>query len=229
MKITITTNGPYLIEGDAPLADQHIVTNDAGDSLEWREGKARPHAEKYALCRCGQSAKKPFCDGAHKRTGFDGTESATREPYEQQAQRFEGPAMVLEDASALCAYARFCDPKGKVWNLIKTTDDPETAKLVEHEAGHCPAGRLLAKKKPGGEALEPHHAPSIGLIQDTSEGVSGPLWVRGGIPVVGADGVPYEVRNRVTLCRCGASKNKPFCDGAHASIGFTDGSRDATG
>jgi CDGSH-type Zn-finger protein len=46
--------------------------------------------------------------------------------------------------------------------------------------------------------------------------------VRGGIPVVGADGVTYEVRNRQALCRCGASSNKPFCDGSHASIGFKD-------
>ena len=37
-----------------------------------------------------------------------------------------------------------------------------------------------------------------------------------------ADGERYEVRNRVTLCRCGASANKPFCDGAHGDAGFSD-------
>ena len=41
--------------------------------------------------------------------------------------------------------------------------------------------------------------------------------------VVAKDGHRYEVRNRVTLCRCGASKNKPFCDGSHAAIEFKDG------
>ena len=60
------------------------------------------------------------------------------------------------------------------------------------------------------------------MVQDTARLVSGPIWVRGGIPVLGADGAAYEVRNRVTLCRCGASTNKPFCDGAHASIRFND-------
>ena len=50
----------------------------------------------------------------------------------------------------------------------------------------------------------------------------GPLWVTGGIAVEGADGETYEVRNRATLCRCGASKNKPFCDGEHTKIGFSD-------
>ncbi|WP_422015638.1 CDGSH iron-sulfur domain-containing protein [Roseateles sp.] len=59
-------------------------------------------------------------------------------------------------------------------------------------------------------------------MQDTAKGVSGPLWVRGGVEVVGADGGAYEVRNRVAPCRCGASANKPFCDGAHVASGFTD-------
>jgi hypothetical protein len=59
-------------------------------------------------------------------------------------------------------------------------------------------------------------APSLGLIEDTARHVSGPIWVRGGVPVVSADGQPYEIRNRVALCRCGRSANKPFCNGSHA-------------
>jgi len=221
-KITIVEDGPYLVEGGIPLADQHIVVNAEGDSLEWREGKAVPHPDSYALCRCGRSATKPMCDGSHARTGFDGTETASREPYEAQAETIEGPTMVLEDAQALCAFARFCDPHGQVWNLVGRSDDPRAAKLVEHEAGHCPAGRLVAKDRASGKALEPEFEPSLGLVQDTAREVSGPIWVRGGIPIVGADGRTYEVRNRATLCRCGASNNKPFCDGQHAAIGFRD-------
>ena len=68
-KITVTANGPYLVESEVPLANQHIVTNAQGDSLEWRQGDAIPHSKKYALCRCGQSRTKPFCDGAHTRIG----------------------------------------------------------------------------------------------------------------------------------------------------------------
>jgi hypothetical protein len=45
-KITVTENGPYLVEGDVPLANQHVVTNEQGESLEWREGTAFPHAAK---------------------------------------------------------------------------------------------------------------------------------------------------------------------------------------
>jgi CDGSH-type Zn-finger protein len=181
-----------------------------------------PSSKKYALCRCGRSGTKPFCDGTHARVGFDGTETASRESYESQAGRIDGPTMVLEDNEKLCAFARFCDPHGKVWNLVKDSDKPRAAALVVHEAGHCPGGRLVVKHRATGQAIEPHFEPSIGLVQDTAQGVSGPLWVRGGIPVIGADGHTYEVRNRIALCRCGASSNKPFCDGSHASIRFND-------
>ena len=216
-KITVTKNGPYLVTGDIPVADQHIVTNADGESLEWREGQVHPHPGQFALCRCGESAKKPFCDGTHKRIGFDGTETASLVPFDEQAEVLEGPTLALQDAQPLCAFARFCDPEGQVWNLVGQSDDPRARKLVEHEAGHCPAGRLVAVDRATGHTLEPKHAPSIGLVEDTAKHVSGPLWVRGGIPIHGAVGQAYEVRNRVTLCRCGRSANKPYCDGAHAA------------
>ena len=216
-KIEVLKNGPYLVSGDLPLSEQWIVTNKEGESLDYREGKKYPAQPQYALCRCGGSGNKPFCDGTHKKLAFDGTETASREPYLKQADTMEGPTVRLTDAESLCAFARFCDPKGRIWNLVEQTDDPEARKIVEYEAGHCPAGRLVAWDKKSGKAIEPEFAPSLGLIEDTEKQVSGPIWARGGIPVVAADGKTYEVRNRVTLCRCGRSGNKPFCDGSHAA------------
>jgi CDGSH-type Zn-finger protein len=215
--IQITKDGPYIVKGALPLVEQWIVTNAEGDSLDYREGKKYPPQPQYALCRCGQSGNKPFCDGTHKKVQFDGTETASREPYLKQAKTIEGPTMVLTDAESLCAFARFCDPKGRIWNLVKQTDTPEARRLVEFEAGHCPAGRLVAWERETGKAIEPKFEPSLGLIEDTEKKVSGPIWVRGGIPVVAVDGETYEIRNRMTLCRCGQSGNKPFCDGAHAA------------
>jgi CDGSH-type Zn-finger protein len=215
-KIEITQNGPYLVSGNVPLAEQHIVTNADGDSLEWKEGHKYPAQAQYALCRCGHSANKPFCDGTHAKVGFDGTETASREPYLKQAETIDGPTMYITDAESLCAFARFCDPKGRIWNLVKETDNPEARRIVEHEAGHCPSGRLIAWDKKTGKSIEPKYHPSIGLINDTEKKVKGPIWVRGGIPVISADGKPYEVRNQLTLCRCGKSDNLPFCNGAHA-------------
>jgi CDGSH-type Zn-finger protein len=216
-QIEICKDGPYLVSGGLPLIDQSIVTNDQGESLDYQEGMSYSTPPEYALCRCGQSSNKPFCDGSHEEVGFDGTETASREPYLDQAEVFEGPTMSLADAERLCAFARFCDPKGRIWSLVYETNDPEARRLVEYESGHCPGGRLVAFDRETGESVEPEYEPSLGLIEDTARRVSGPLWVRGGIPVVSADGNGYEVRNQVALCRCGRSENKPFCDGAHAA------------
>eukprot|EP01038_Epipyxis_sp_PR26KG_P018884 gene18885-biopygen5782 len=148
-QITITVDGPYLVQGALPLAHQHIVTDAQGESLSWREGQvvATPAAERYALCRCGASAAKPFCDGAHQRVGFDGTETASRAPYDQQAVAIEGPALVLDDAKALCAFARFCDAKGTTWKLVLESELPAVAQHVVQQAGDCPGGRLRARQR----------------------------------------------------------------------------------
>jgi len=215
--IEVTKNGPYLVSGGLPLSEQWIVTNAQGESLDYREGKSYLTPLQYSLCRCGQSSDKPFCDGTHEVVQFEGAETASRQPYLDQAETIAGPTMLLTDAGSLCTFARFCDPKGRVWNLVLQTDDPEARRLVEYEAGHCPGGRLVAWDRETGKSIEPEFEPSLGLIEDTARRVGGPIWVRGGIPVISADGSGYEVRNQVALCRCGRSVNKPFCDGSHAA------------
>ena len=219
-KIEITKDGPYIVTGGIALASQTIGVNDEGESVKWVEGKAYPHQESYALCRCGQSRSKPFCDGSHATAGFDGTETADRSPYLKQAEMIKGPVMNLTDVEGLCAFGRFCDPNGRVWNMVSETDDAEVRANFIRQVGDCPAGRLVAWDNKTGKAVEPHLEPSIGLVEDPQRECSGPIWVRGGIRIVGADGEAYEIRNRVTLCRCGQSQNKPFCDGTHAAIHF---------
>ena len=129
------------------------------------------------------------------------------------------------DADSLCAFARFCDPNGQVWSLVGETDDAAAKRDFVRQTCDCPSGRLVAADNATGEPIEPHFEPSLALIEDPVEGCSSPLWVRGGVCVVSADGFHYEIRNRIALCRCGASKNKPFCDGSHAAIKFRDGLR----
>lgn len=73
------------------------------------------------------------------------------------------------------------------------------------------------------KVLEREFEKSISLVEDPQNKVSGPIWVKGGVPVESSDGSTYEIRNRVTLCRCGKSKNKPFCDGSHIDESFNDG------
>ncbi|HUL19625.1 MAG TPA: CDGSH iron-sulfur domain-containing protein [Steroidobacteraceae bacterium] len=222
-RVTVTKNGPYLVSGKVPLARQTIVADPEGGSESWRESDPFPAQEGYALCRCGHSANKPFCDGTHKKVGFDGTETASREPYSRQAQLMQGPVLALSDAESLCAFARFCDPHGQVWAQVERTDDPEVRATFLRQVNNCPSGRLVAWDRGTGEPIEEKLGISIGVVEDPPQGVSGPLWLRGGIPLIAADGFAYEVRNRVTLCRCGASKHKPFCDGSHAAVRFRDG------
>ncbi len=226
-KVRIAKDGPYLVSGGLPLHTETIGTDRAGDSVKWMPGKSFPSQESYALCRCGHSANKPFCDGTHGKVEFDGAETAYREPYRDQAKLIEGPTMSLTDAEGLCAFARFCDPKGRIWNLVSQTDDAAARKIFLQEACDCPSGRLVAWDNATGKPVEPKHAPSIALIEDPTKKCSGPIWLRGSVQLVGADGFNYEIRNRVTLCRCGESQNKPFCDGQHAAIGFQGGSAPA--
>jgi CDGSH-type Zn-finger protein len=222
-QVVVSRNGPYLVSGSVPMARQTIVADREGGSEQWRESDPFPLKESYALCRCGRSATKPFCDGTHKKIGFDGTETASRQPYREQAQLTEGAALALSDAQALCAFARFCDPNGQVWNQVERTGEAQVRATFVRQVNNCPSGRLVAWDRATGKPLEHHLPVSIGVIEDPPEHVSGPLWLRGGIPVIAADGFAWEVRNRVTLCRCGASKNKPFCDGSHAAVRFNDG------
>ena len=221
-KIVVSKDGPYKVSGGVALSMQIITPNREGFSWDWKKAKDFDAKAEYDLCRCGHSKNKPFCDGSHAKVRFDGTETATRRPYVRQAEVFEGPALLLSDAEELCAFARFCDPGGKIWSVIEQPD-PESRKLAIREANHCPAGRLVVHDNKTGKALEEELTPSIGVVEDPALGCSGPLWVRGGIAIESENGTPYETRNRVTLCRCGASVNKPFCNGSHASIRFRDG------
>lgn len=222
LRVVVIKDGPYQVTAPVPMAKQTIVANAEGESVSWQEGPAFPAKKVAYLCRCGHSANKPYCDGSHTRAGFDGTETASRAPFRAQAKVLDGPTMQLADAESLCAFGRFCDPNGQVWRQVAETNDPAVRQNFVRQTCNCPSGRLVALDKHTGQAVEPVLPVSIGLIEDPVEGCSGPLWLRGGIQVQAEDGFEYEVRNRVTLCRCGASQNKPFCDGSHASIKFKD-------
>jgi CDGSH-type Zn-finger protein len=217
-KIIVSENGPYLVSGGIPISVQVITPNKEGFSWEWKQGESFDSKADYALCRCGHSKTKPFCDDTHLRIGFNGKETATHATYKEQAEVFDGPTLKLSDVKKLCAFARFCDAEGKIWGLIEKTDNPHARELAIREAMHCPAGRLVIHDKQTGEEIEDELSPSIGVVEDPVLRCSGPLWVRGGIVIESHDGKRYERRNRVTLCRCGASDNKPFCNGIHARI-----------
>ena len=217
--IKIEKDGPYLVYGQPRVVQEIIEVDENGISIGYATGQSFEIKEDpVALCRCGRSQNAPFCDGSHEKEPFDGTETASFEPILKRAATFNGPRLTLKDNQAYCAFARFCDAGGRIWNLVLTDSDAAT-KLAIQEAAYCPAGRLMVFDT-NGHAIEPHLSPAISVLEDNGLKISGPLWIKGGITVESADGKTYEVRNRQTLCRCGFSENKPFCNGAHASAQF---------
>ena len=65
MKINVSKNGPYLVEGGVPLIREELCNDNEGYCRKWKEVTRYPIEEKYAICRCGHSMNKPFCDGSH--------------------------------------------------------------------------------------------------------------------------------------------------------------------
>ncbi len=222
-RVKVVEDGPYLVTGNVPLFTVIILSDEEGTPVRWELKDPFPEKETYALCRCGQSRTKPFCDGTHARIGFDGTETASRNKYLEQAETISGPDLILMDAEKLCAVACFCHRGGDAWTLTENSDNPRLREMAIEEACACPSGRLVAWDKKTGKPIEPEFPPSINLIENPETKISGPIWVKGGLPIESADGTEYEIRNRVTLCRCGRSNNKPFCDGTHVAIGFKAG------
>jgi CDGSH-type Zn-finger protein len=223
-KIIVSENGPYIVLGKLPLEKEIIVPDEEGFPYKWEKGKKYPDQESYSLCRCGQSKNMPYCDGSHLANGFDGTETASRKKYLDQVElKIDGPELELTDARALCARARFCERKEGIWELTEKSADPQAKKMAIEQSGNCPSGRLVAWDKKTKKAYAPEFAESLSIVEDPEMKVSGPLWVKGKVQVESGDRFQYEKRNRMTLCRGGQSKNKPFCDGRHIQTGFNDG------
>jgi CDGSH-type Zn-finger protein len=219
MKIKIVRNGPYIVSGGVPLRESVITPK--GDGYEYKPGRPLPQAETYALCRCGRTTTPPFCDGSHQSACFDGTETASRESYHKRAAILIGGGLDMLD-DGRCAFARFCHrDAGDAWELTEDSDSLQSRAEAIIAASECPSGRLTAVEKDGAEH-EPDHEPAIEILQDPEEHVSAGIFVKGGIPIESSDGAPYEVRNRVVLCRCGKSLDKPFCDAQHILADYRD-------
>lgn len=224
IRIKISQRGPYLVFGNIPIKQQFILPNADGNSWNFASGVKDYNTgkEPVALCRCGRSANKPYCDGTHQKVDWDDALTAPLTPLLDDAQTTHGDTLELTDNEFYCAFARFCDAKGRTWNLTKESADPQKREWAIRTANHCPAGRLKEWDVRTGKPFELELRPMIGLIEDPALHVSGGIWAMGGVPITTPDGFTYEVRNRVTLCRCGNSNNKPFCDGTHASSKWHD-------
>jgi CDGSH-type Zn-finger protein len=194
---------------NGPLHAQRIkyLKNDRGETIDT--------AESIYLCRCGASKNKPYCDGSHASSGFSDQRLRTGQV---PAREFAGREITVVDDFSLCAHAGECvagapetfftkGPKGR-----ESNPDATPAEQVIATIRRCPSGSLLYKLR--GKLVDQYHAePAVRVEKD------GPLHVQQAR--LAGDASP-ATHDHYTLCRCGASRNKPFCDGRHAAVGFSD-------
>lgn len=221
--IIIQERGPVEVYGEPPLRRVVIESNKKGESDHYTEKESYDTSkEPTLLCRCGKSKNKPYCDFSHTKEPWNSDLTNLNIPIAEQSTYYEGDRLVLQDAESYCAFARFCEAKGSIWNLITYPNSVAVVDQIKKEVSNCPAGRLRVFDRVEGKAIEDVQKPGIALLEDPKMQCSGPLWVTGAIPIDSQGGVKYELRCKVTLCRCGESRNKPFCDGSHATVRFKD-------
>ncbi len=197
-------NGPYLAK------NLKVFRNSRG-------GKAIETQPEMSLCRCGASGHKPFCDGSHLGISFRSDKSDDRVP--DRVDSYIGKEIIIHDNRGVCAHAHFCidnspavfDVKKKPWIDPDAADPEETARTIRM----CPSG-ALSYTKDGVTYQDQNRKPAVTIFPN------GPLCIVGDIKLNDPTGATPESREHYTLCRCGASRNKPFCDGRHWRTRFRD-------
>jgi len=133
---------------------------------------------------------------------------------------YGGEAATVSYDLKRCIHAAECvhglpqvfDPKRKPWVLPDEASPDELLQVVTA----CPTGALHVERKDGGGG---EATPSKNTARIEADG---PVYVLGDIEIAGAGDESILHDTRVAFCRCGASENKPLCDGAHAKAGFRD-------
>jgi CDGSH-type Zn-finger protein len=221
-RIAVLPNGPYVVYGRVPLRRKDKIVSENNDSLTWQTGPDLETEDTYALCRCGRSGSKPFCDGTHALVGFDGKEAADMPPYGELQHVHDGTGISAQRVGELCIHAAFCIGRTRpIAEMLADTGDSDVRSEVMGRIDHCPSGSYSYALRRGGESIEPDLPRAISVLEEEGDQASA-LWVTGRVPVIRTDGQLVETRNRVTLCRCGHSSNKPLCDGTHREIKFRD-------
>jgi CDGSH-type Zn-finger protein/truncated hemoglobin YjbI len=211
--IVTAKNGPYL------------VTNVAAVRTPLGERLTLP--PQLALCRCGASAAKPFCDGTHATSGFTDDKDPKRVP--DRRDTYPGEQVTIFDNRGICQHAGLCTDR--LATAFRTKEEPFVApgggrmdELVR-AVRDCPSGALsLAFDGQEARDLADWHGTRDQAIEITQDG---PYRMTGGIPLADSAGtdVPRAAgssREHYALCRCGHSQNKPFCSGMHWYVEFRD-------
>lgn len=208
-KIACLPNGPYYLLNDLT---PRVIPN-----IESSTGEPRSTVTGVALCRCGGSANKPFCDGTHSKNGF--TDQMIADSKLNKLDNYTGKQITIHDNRSICAHAARCtEGLSSVFKFKQEPwIDPDGAavdKIIE-TIRSCPSG-ALSYSIDDVENIKSEQEPMITVTKN------GPYSVVGGIELLDTEMSEGASKDHYTLCRCGESKNKPFCDGTHWSVGFED-------
>ena len=222
-KILPLPNGPYYLINDMQPKVVYNLQNFKGKPLSTTVG--------IALCRCGASKNKPFCDGMHNVIGFssanrtlDENDDTKKTAIKDKRRDYPGKEITVHDNRKICSHAAECvNNLSSVFKLgSRPWINPDASKMndIVDVVRRCPSG-ALSYSIDGVEYRDPEEQrnPIVTVLKN------GPYHITGGIELIGeniqfGEGASKE---HYTLCRCGASENKPFCDGAHKSSKFNAG------
>jgi CDGSH-type Zn-finger protein len=209
--IRVSRDGPYLLTGVQRVTDHLGVPVRVTPTM--------------ALCRCGASARKPLCDGTHAEIGFSGAKHPDR--VADRRDSYPGVRVTVLDNRGVCQHAGFCtDRLASVFHAGSEPFVTPSGGRMDEIVGAvraCPSGALsyAVDGREAREHVDQARPPEVEVSRD------GPYRVTGAVALLGPDGRP-EPRaegasaEHYALCRCGQSRNKPFCSGMHHYAGFAD-------
>ena len=196
--ISCSKNGPMIVKGLENFIDS--------------DGKRIAVKPAIGLCRCGASLNKPFCDGNHKYSGF--TDEVSPDRTENKITD-----IAIVNNPLLCSVAEYCHSElNSVFNMNNDpwiNPDGDTLEHIKAAIEKCPSGALSYSIK--GQPQSVCDCEATITVEK-----NGPLRITGSIELKDANWGQGASQEHYTLCRCGASKNKPFCDGTHLAINFDD-------
>ncbi len=217
-KIEIIKNGPIELTGIKAYESSGGNTVDLfGDDLE-----------RVYLCRCGKSTEKPYCDGAHTKIKFTDEKSERRQP--DTVDIFVGEQITIYENKGVCSHRGICyDALKAVFQMdskAHITPDAAPIEQIIDICERCPSGALTYSLPGGSRNFMGKKSAGVVSLAPRRYRYDGAIEVTGGIPFVDREGNKPESSDHYTLCRCGASKNKPFCSGEHWRVKFIDESND---
>jgi len=176
-----------------------------------------------ALCRCGASRTKPFCDGNHRNTDFRSAKLTDGE-WDFRTD-YEGKEVTVHDNRGICAHIGYCTDQ--LPEVFRGGQEPwidadgAPGERVAEQTRRCPSG-ALSHSEGGVEHRDQERPPTIQVV------AAGPYYVTGGVELLDTERGEGASLEHYALCRCGRSKNKPLCDGTHWYVDFADAGLDTT-